>query len=154
MNTKAAPFGRLVAKREFKQLDRSFFRAFSQSIGAAAIGAACIWVMIVVLDRHGVRIARRLLPPVPLAMMLLATVCNLVVFGESFYLRAHKQEKLMSNAILSAAYTAPLAFLVGRSMDPHGGAWGIAAVYLGGAIVFGVLHGTYIFLKWRKIWHA
>ena len=125
MYTKSAPFGKLVARREYKELDRSFFRALAQSVGVAALGAAVIWVVAAFLHHKGYRISQRLLPPVPLGMVLLATVCNIVVFGEAIYLRAHKTEKFMSNALLSAFYMAPVAFLVGRSMKPHGGAWAL-----------------------------
>jgi hypothetical protein len=154
MNTKASPFGRMISLREFHQLDRTFFRALIQSTLAAVMGFTAVWFVALYLGRHNFAIAKRLLPPVPLAMMFVASLGNIVVFAEALYLRAHKQEKFMINSILGALYTAPAAFLVGRSPGPHGGAWGIAAVYMIGTLIIGLGYGTYTFTKWRRIWHA
>ena len=154
LNTKSAPFGRMVARRQYADLDHSFSRALTQAVTAAIVGCFAVWLGVYVLGHHGVRIAQRLLPPVPLAMMLTATVLNIVVFGEAIYLRAHKQEKFMTNALLFAMYAAPAAFFAGRSMGPHGGAWGIAATYLLGALVIGIGHGTWVFAKYRRLWHV
>ncbi len=159
MNTKAAPFGRLIARREYAALDRSFFRALRQSVLAAVAGCGAVWVVLYLLGRwgirsHGVLLSNRLLAPVPLAMLLFGTVGNIVVFAEALYLRAHKQEKFMINSIAGAVYIAPVAYLLGRWGDPHGGAWGIAAAYAVGTLFIGLGYGTYTFLRWRRIWHA
>ena len=159
MNTKAAPFGRLIARKEYAELDRSFFRALWQSSLAAVVGCGAVWAVIFLLGHlgirsHGVLLSSRLLPPVPLAMLLFGTVANIVVFAEALYLRAHKQEKFMINSIAGAVYIAPLAYALGRWQSPHGGAWGIAAAYAVGTLFIGLGYGTYTFLRWRRIWHA
>ena len=159
MNTKAAPFGRLIARKEYVALDRSFFRALWQSVLAAVVGCGSVWIVILLLNHlgirsHGVLLAQRLLPPVPLAMLLFGTLGNIVVFAEALYLRAHKQEKFMINSILGAVYTAPVAYILGRWQNPHGGAWGIAAAYAVGTLIIGLGYGTFTFLRWRRIWHA
>ena len=159
MNTKAAPFGRLIARKEYDALDRSFFRALWQSTLAAVIACVTVWSVVTWLGAHGVRahgvlLANRLLGPLPLAMLFFGTVGNIVVFGEALYLRAHKEEKFMINSIAGAVYIAPLAYVLGRWGSPHGGAWGIAAAYAVGTLFIGLGYGTYTFLRWRRIWHA
>ena len=159
MNTKAAPFGRLIARKEYAALDRAFFRALWQSLLAAVVGCGAVWTVLFLLGKwgirsHGVLLANRLLAPVPLAMLLFGTVGNIVVFAEALYLRAHKQEKFMINSIAGAVYIAPVAYLLGRWRNPHGGAWGIAAAYAVGTLFIGLGYGTYTFLRWRRIWHA
>ncbi len=159
MNTKAAPFGRMIARREYDRLDRIFFRALWQSTLAATLACAAVWLAFAELGARGVRVhgallSSRLLAPVPLAMLFVGTVGNIVIFAEALYLRAHKQEKFMGNSILGALYIAPLAYLLGRWQSPHGGAWGIAAAYGFGVLTIGLGYGTYIFLRWRRIWHA
>jgi hypothetical protein len=159
MNTKAAPFGRMIALKDYVQLDRVFGRALVQSTAAATLACGAVWIAIHTLATrhvvfHHVEIAHRLLPPTALAMLFFGTVTNIVVFAEALYLRAHKQEKFMINSIMGAVYIVPLAILIGRHPGPHGGAWGIAAAYaLGGAII-GLGYGTYTFWKWRRIWHG
>lgn len=159
MNTKAAPFGRMIARREYDVLDRTFFRALWQSTLAAVVGCGAVWSVLTWLGvhdvrLHGVLLSSRLLAPVPLAMLFFGTVGNIVVFAEALYLRAHKQEKFMINSIAGAVYIAPLAYVLGRWQNPHGGAWGIAAAYALGTLVIGLGYGTYTFLRWRRIWHA
>jgi hypothetical protein len=150
MNTKAAPFGKMIARREFEQLDKIFFRALLKSTAAATLAGSAVWAALMFLRAHQIAFAMRLLPPLPLAMLLLATVCNIVVFAEALYLRAHKQEKFMLNSILGALWIAPAALLLGRWY----GAYGIAFEYLLGTIVIGLGLGTYTFAKSRRIWHA
>ncbi len=150
MNTKAAPFGRMIALRDFKQLDQVFFRALIQSTGAACIAFAGVWTTIVFLRVHHVAIALRLLPPIPLALLMLATITNIIVFAEALYLRAHKQEKFMLNSIMGAVWMVPTALILGRFF----GAYGISIGYLSCGIVVGIGFGTHTFLKWRRIWHA
>jgi hypothetical protein len=159
LNTKAAPFGQMIARREYRRLDHIFFRTLLQSTVAATLACGSVLAAVAILSAHGVRLhgvllAHRLLPPVPLSMLLFGTVGNVVVFGEALYLRAHKQEKFMVNSLLGAAYIAPLTFFLGRLQTAHGGAWGITAAYAAGTVVIGLGYGTYTFLKWRRIWHA
>jgi O-antigen/teichoic acid export membrane protein len=159
MNTKAAPFGRMIALGDYVRLDRIFSRALLQSAAAATLACAAVWFAVRTLAvhhtrLHGVELAHRLLPPTPLALLFFGTVGNIIVFAEALYLRAHKQEKFMVNSILGAFYTVPIAFLLGRSAGPHGGAWGISAAYAVGTAIIGLGYGTYTFWKWRRIWHA
>lgn len=159
MNTKAAPFGRMIARREYQRLDRVFVTALVQSVAAAVVVCGMVWLAVLWLVHHDVRVhgvplASRMLAPLPLFLLLAGTVMNIVVFAEALYLRAHKQEKFMVNSILGAVYIVPIALIVGRMHGPHGGAWGIAVAYAAGGVVIGLGYGTYTFFKWRRIWHA
>jgi len=158
MNTKASPFGQMISRKEYRKLDHIFFRTLIQSAGAAVF--ACLLVFVVIqwltvhqIRMHGVLLASRLLPPLPLAMYFFGTVGNVIVIAFAIYIRAHKQEKFMINSILGAVYSIPVALLIGRWQNPHGGAWGIAAAYAVGTAVIGLGYGSYTFFKWRRIWH-
>ncbi len=150
MNTKAAPFGRLIARGEYEELDRRFFRSLGQATGIQVLGAATVFVVVMVLVARGSPFAGRLLAPLPLAMLLVGSIGNNVVSSEAMYLRAHKQERFMVNSIVGALYTAPMVWLLGRAF----GASGIAAGYLAGTLVIGLGFGTYTFQKYRRLWHA
>jgi hypothetical protein len=150
MNTKAAPFGRMIALRDFKQLDHVFFRSLIQSTGAALVAFSGVWMTVLFLRSYHVAFALRLLPPIPLALVMIATIINIVVFAEALYLRAHKQEKFLINSIAGAIWMVPASLFLGR----YYGAYGIALGYLVAAIVIGMGFGSYTFLKWRRIWHA
>lgn len=150
MNTKSAPFGRMIALRDFEQLDTVFFRTLIQSTTAAILACSAVWGVTVFLRDHHIRFALRLLPPLPLALLLAATVANIVVFGFAIYLRAHKQEKFMWNSIAGALWIAPTALIFGRS---HG-ALGIAVTYSLAALIIGIGSGSFTFFKYRKLWHG
>ncbi len=44
INTKAAPFGAMIARREFDRLDQIFFRSASQSVVLCAISSLLVWL--------------------------------------------------------------------------------------------------------------
>jgi hypothetical protein len=150
MNTKSAPFGRLIALGEFGELDSRFFRSLVQSSAIGLLGAISVWVLAVLLERSGSGYATRFLPPTGLALLLFGYVTNTVVSSMALYLRAHKQEKFMVNSIMGAIYGAPMAWIVGHRF----GGMGIAAGYAVGSLVIGLGYGTYTFMRWRRIWHG
>jgi hypothetical protein len=150
MNTKSAPFGRLIALKRFGELDRRFFRSLAQSSVLGALGALSLWLLAVVLAHAGNRYAARFLSPLGLGLLLFGYVANTVVSSMAIYLRAHKQEKFMVNSIAGAVYSAPMAWLLGHR---YGGV-GIAAGYALGSLVIGLGYGTVTFLRWRKRWHG
>jgi hypothetical protein len=113
-------------------------------------GAVCVCLGAVFLNAGHLRFAARLLTPLCLAGLLLATLVNVVVFGEALYLRAHKQEKFLLNSVLGAVLVATSTVLLGR----HYGAEGIVAGNLATALVVGLPLGTYMFVKYRRLWHA
>ncbi len=150
MNTKASPFGQMIARREFPELDRRFFSALVQSTAINLLGSAVVWVGAVVLTLRHLPLAHRLLGPLPFALLLVGSVANNVVSSEAMYLRAHKREKFMLNSIVGALYTAPMAWLLGSRF----GASGIATGYFVGTMVIGLGLGTYTFQKYRRLWHG
>jgi O-antigen/teichoic acid export membrane protein len=153
MNTKSAPFGRLVALRKFAELDKRFFRALAQSTGIGSAGAIAVWSLAVLLARYGHQwshYATRFLSPLGLGLILFGFVANTAVSSMAIYLRAHKQEKFMINSIAGALYTVPAAYFLGHKY----GGLGIAIAYAAGSLVIGLGFGTYTFLKWRKRWHG
>ena len=150
MNTKAAPFGRLIARHQFRELDRSFRRALTQSTAINLLGAVCVFVGALILSAHHIPLAARLLAPLPFAMLLAGSIGNNIVSAEAMYLRAHKQEKFMINSIVGALYTVPMVWLLGSNF----GSLGIASGYLAGTVVIGLGFGTYTFQKYRRAWHA
>lgn len=150
LNTKAAPFGSLVARREFKELDQRFFRALWQAVFVFLTGSVVIIAGVILLNWKHTRFADRLLNPACIAGLLLATAVNVVVFGEALYLRAHKQEKFLLNSILGALLVAPSAYFLGRFY----GAQGIVAGNFAIAFIMGLPLGTYVFIKYRRLWHS
>ena len=140
MNTKSAPFGRLVALRKFGELDERFFRALVQSTAIGAVGAVVVWTGAYLLGIHGGKLAHyseRFLSPLGLALILFGFLANTVVSSMAMYLRAHKQEKFMVNSIVGAVYTLPVAWYLGHKF----GGLGVAMAYALGSLVIGLGFG-------------
>lgn len=150
MNTKAAPFGALIARKNYFALDALFFRALRQSVGVFVAGALLVWTVALYLDWARIRFAQRLLSPVSLGLLLLATLINIIVFGEALYLRAHKQEKFLIPSVVGAVLVACSTYFLGKQY----GALGMTSGNLMIGLLMGLPSGTYIFFRYRRIWHV
>ena len=148
--TKSAPFGAMIARREFATLDRVFFRSLAQTIALCVSGSLAVWTLDVLLGRYHVAFAQRMLPPLPFALLLGAMCLNQVVSSMGTYLRAHKQEKFLVNSVVAGILMAISTIVLGRMY----GATGMAGGFLVVALVIGIGMGTYTFMKYRRIWHA
>ena len=150
INTKAAPFGAMIARKEFAKLDHLFFRSVRQSFAVCAAGAATVWIVVIYLNWAHIPLAHRVLDPVSLGLLLLTAPLNVIVFAEATYLRAHKQEKFLLNSVLGAILVGSSTYFLGRSY----GAIGVVTGSLLVGLLMGLPLGTYTFVKYRRIWHA
>jgi ABC-type uncharacterized transport system permease subunit len=145
-----APFGALIARREFPSLDRLFFRSVAQAMAFCSVSSLIVWIVACLLAQRHMSFAQRLLPPLPFAFLLLSMNINQAVNSMALYLRAHKQEKFLLTSILGAIFLILTAFLLGRPF----GALGMTAGQLCGSLTIGLGLGGYTFFKFRKLWHA
>jgi hypothetical protein len=150
INTKAAPFGALISRKEYIALDTLFFRAIRQSVGVFAAGALLVWIVAGYLNWTNIRFAQRILSPMSLGLLLLATLINVLVFGEALCLRAHKQEKFLIPSVVGAVLVACSTYFLGKQY----GALGMTGGNLVIGLLVGLPSGTYIFAKYRRLWHA
>ena len=148
--TKAAPFGSLVARRDWKQMDRMFFPCLWQSTVALVLGESAFWLLRLGLHHVHSRLDGRLLDPLPLALLMLATVSSHVAAAQSIYLRAHKEEPFLVPSLLGGVLVALSSALLCR----HFGPTGMMAGYLVVSLVVGLGLGTAIFVRKRREWHA
>jgi hypothetical protein len=150
VNTKSAPFGAMIARKEYFKLDATFFRALAQSLFVCIAGSATVWSAVVYLNLKHIHFAHRMLGPLPFGLLLLTIIGNHIVFSEALYLRAHKQEKFLMISILNALFMAASTYFLGKQF----GAIGMVSGYLAVNTVIGLGLGTYTFLKYRRLWHA
>jgi O-antigen/teichoic acid export membrane protein len=150
INTKAAPIGMMIARKEYSKLDHLFFLALKQSFAVCAVGGLLVWLGVIYLNWAHFSFAQRLLDPISLGILLLTTLLNVIVFAEALYLRAHKQEKFLLNSMLGAILVGSSTYFLGRNY----GAFGIVTGSLVIGIAIGLPWSTYTFIKYRRIWHA
>ncbi|MHB1022594.1 MAG: polysaccharide biosynthesis protein [Acidobacteriaceae bacterium] len=150
INTKSAPFGTMVARKEYEKLDHVFFTSVSQALVVVVVGALAVWSAARYLSSRNMKFSHRLLDPLPFGILLITMILNIVVSSEALYLRAHKQEKFLLNSVVGAILVGSSTFVFGKRF----GATGMVIGYLAVTTVVGVGYGAYTFLKYRRIWHA
>lgn len=150
ISTKAAPFGSLIAKREYAELDRVFFFSFQRSLILLVLNCLLFWGTIYYLNVIDHHVSQRFLSPLPLGLLLSAVVINHVVFAEAVYLRAHKQEPLLVTSILMGTSMMFTTYFLGRSY----GVIGMMAGYFVVMLFFGLVASTWIFFRKRRLWHS
>lgn len=149
VSTKAAPFGSLVARRDWAQMDRMFFPCLWQSTFILVLGEVAFWLLRLSLPHLNHRLSLRLLDPLPLGLLMAATVSNHIVGAEAVYLRAHKQEPLLIPSLLGGLLVCLSSYVLARPF----GATGMMAGYLGISLVLGAGLGTVVFVRKRREWH-
>ncbi|MDR3723199.1 MAG: hypothetical protein P4K83_01750 [Terracidiphilus sp.] len=149
INTKRAPFGTLIALKEYRKLDNIFFKTLRQSMTVCVFGGVAICSGVIVANHFHHPFARRLLEPLPFSLLLFATTINVAVGSMALYLRAHKEEKFLWQSIINGVLIGLSTYFMGR----YYGATAVVAGYLLIGIVFGLGLGIFIFQKYRRLWH-
>ena len=149
VTTKSAPFGALIARREFRELDRRFFPCLWQSWTVIALGGVVFWTAVVWARHLHLPISHRLLAPLPLAFLVATFVTNHVGFAEAVYLRAHKKEPFLILTLLLGSLMTLSSYFLGRAFGALGMMVGAFAITL----VVGLGGSTYVFIKKRREWH-
>jgi len=147
--TKASPFGKMVARREFAVLDRLFFRTLMQSGAALVVGDAMVLIALNVAGLYFPRLGSRMLPVPLFALLMFSVFLNHIVLAYGVYLRAHKREPLLLLVTIMATLTACSTLAGGRL-------WGAAGMTIGYFFCGGLFYiagGTYIFITRRRMWH-
>lgn len=121
-------FGRLVAKHDYRELDRVFFRLTWISLAVVAAGASSLGLVVWALHTREFRLAHRMLEPLPTALFLLAIVCYHFPNCQAFYLRAHKREPLFPVTIVANLLIGSGVWWFGSRHGPTGAAWAYLAV--------------------------
>lgn len=149
INTKASPFGALIARGEYETLDHLFFRTLYQSALVLAAAAAVLLLGLIGVTQHFPHLAARILPLPIFGILLVTILCNHILASQSVYLRAHKREPFLWVSISIGVLTACSTLLVGRVW----GAQGVTIGYFFASGVFGLTYGTFVFVAKRKQWH-
>jgi hypothetical protein len=147
ITTKSAPFGVLIARKQFAELDSTFFRSFTQSFVVTLIGCLVTWLATVYIYQRGIPLSHRILDPLAMGMLLMTVAVNHIVFAEAIYLRSHKQEKFMSLSVANAVCMVLSTYFLGRVY----GARGMMAGYLAINSVIGLGLGTWTFVTFRRL---
>ena len=153
IGARGALFGMLVARRDFRELDRVFFRLLWISLGMILAGASAFCAALVTLPQLPFPIAQkisdRLLPPETVAIFCAGLAGLHVLRSLGTYLLAHKRDPLLLVALGSCSLTALLVWLTGR----EGGAFSMAVSYAGVVLVVNLPFTLVVWRRCRRSWH-
>lgn len=147
LQVKAPEFGALIAQRRFQELDRLARKAGVTSFAAACVAGTLLLAVIAGLDRYAPELRGRLLPMLPIVVLIAAEVLHQISIAQSTYLRAFKREPFMMISIVSGLTVAVSTIIFAKYL----GATGIAIAYLA-TIVMTLIWGTRVFVRCRKKW--
>jgi hypothetical protein len=145
-STKTTPFGGMVARRDFRGLDRLFLRTLGQSLVAFVLLALAACSVAVLVSALAPRMAARMVSPELFAMLVLASGANCAVQCLAAVLRCFKSEPFLMQSLLVAALTLTMAALTA----PHWGNAGAALSYLAATAIVGLPIAWTIFARVRR----
>ncbi len=145
---KVPRFGILIAKKDYKTLDKLFFKITKVILIVSVIMGFLIWFAVFLLYNFHSKFAMRFLSPLPVAILLLAQIVVSISFPASSYLRAHKKEPLVFLSVTAGLFVGVLTFVLGKYYS----ATGVAIGYLFVNLIIIPL----VFVTWyncRISWH-
>jgi O-antigen/teichoic acid export membrane protein len=149
IRTRAAMFGVLIARREFTELDRIYFRLLAISTTFLALGSVAVYLIIFLLNYFAIALADRLLSPFPTAMLALAMVVLTISESQWIYIHAHKKSPHLALAAFGSLLSGFLAWWLGRQF----GTIGVTAAYLFMTTCFYLPLWTAVWWTCRSNWH-
>ncbi|MGP8269190.1 MAG: hypothetical protein ACLQLH_03905 [Terracidiphilus sp.] len=150
ISTKATPFGRMIARREFQGLDRMFLRTLGQSMAVFGVIVLAACSVAALLPAVAPRLAVRMVSPQLFTVLVLAAGANCVVQSMAILLRSFKREPFLVQSLVVASLTLLLAALTAAR-------WGNAGVtlsYLAATAGIALPSAFTIFLRARRVYLA
>ena len=141
LNTRSPEFGKLIALKNWRELDRSFNKILKQAMVVCVILSA-IAVLAVTGIQSFTAIGIRFLPVRQVIILLVAVCNNIVISGWAIYMRAHKQEPMLVLSIIGAILTGASTYFLGMKFSSMGMAIGYCFLTL----LYG-LPATYVLLQ-------
>jgi hypothetical protein len=145
-STKTTPFGRLIARREFQELDRVFLRTLGQSMAVFVLIASAACSVVALLPTVAPRLAARMVSPQLFVMLVLAAGANCIVQSLATLLRSFKSEPFLLQSLVVASLTLIMAALTASQWGNDGA----ALSYLAATMVIGLPLAGATFLRARR----
>jgi O-antigen/teichoic acid export membrane protein len=148
LSPRVPQLGMMVAQKRYDEMDRLFWKLTFIILGVTISGAMTIWLLVFGLNYYGSSLARRLLPPLPTALFLVAAIIHTASLPMSSYLRAHKKEPLLFVSVLLGVLIGLSTWLLGKYYSALGMAVGYLTIY---TMVLPIT----VFVWWhcKKAWH-
>lgn len=154
VETRRPLFGRLIAERDYQQLDSLFFRLSRISMTLMLVGGTLftlgIWLVNVLPWNIFQKIAERLPSAGTTSVFAVALVILHLAQCTNIYVRAHKRDPYLLPALIANPVIAILVFRLGQQHGIVGVGWG----YLAGVALLQTPLWMFVWARTRRIWHA
>ena len=143
-STRTTQFGRLIAKREFQELDRLYSRTLGQSLAVFVLFAATAWVAVLALPLVAPHLADRIVSPWLFALLMLASGANFVVQSLAILLRSFKSEPFLTQSAVVASVTLSLTLISAARWGVTGAAFSyfVATFLVGFPLAWAIYSGA------------
>lgn len=148
VQTRAPRLGMLAAQRDFRELDRVFFRVATVSFVLLAVAALIFEIFVVALRAFEIALGDRLLPPATVGLFLLVILLQHIPLCQNIYFRAHKKEPVLPMTVVSCTTIGALVWLLGSRYGPVG----VAVSYLLVNMLLVLPYQSYLFRRLRAEW--
>jgi hypothetical protein len=146
VQTRVPLFGRLVAKLDYRELDRVYFRLTQVSLAVVVVGALALGLAVWGLDQTQTRLANRFLEPLPSALLFLGVALYHIPNCQAFYIRAHKRDPLFPLSVTASVILGVSIWWFGSRYGPLGA----ATAYVSVVALIVVPWQTFIWWQCRK----
>jgi len=154
LNTKVPLYSRLIAQKDYVQLDAIFTRTLRQMASVCLLllvvffGVICS-LRITNLQFHGIIFANRFLDYGPMLMMIIPVFLQQFIASWATYLRCHKKEPFLVNSVVAG-------ILCMCSTVGLGKAFGLYGVTIGYCVISILMFpwGYWLYYSNKKKWHS
>jgi len=147
-STKSTPFGGMIARRTFQELDRLFHRTQRQSLAAFATISLSACAGVAALPFFAPRLAARLVSPRLFVVLVAAAGANCAIQILATLLRSFKREPFLVQSLIASSLTLALAALTA----PRWGSAGAAFSYVAATAGFALPSALTIFTRARRVY--
>lgn len=149
VRTRAARFGVLLAKQDYQELDRIYFRLTTISVVAVTIVSAGFCAFDAFLYQVDSRFAKVLLSPGPTIILAIGTTLSLLSSCQWIYIHAHKRSPYLLLTVIGSLATGSLIWILGRAYGPLG----VVVAYTGVMALYYLPVWSWVWYRCRKEWH-
>jgi hypothetical protein len=149
-STKSTPFGSMIARGAFAELDRLFRHSQAQSMAAYATIALAACTGVVLLPLIAPALAARLVSPQIFFVLVLAAGANCAIQSLATLLRSFKREPFLIQSLMASSFTLVFAALTAHRW----GSGGAALSYLAATAGFALPSSLRIFERARREYMA
>jgi hypothetical protein len=103
-NSRMPEYGKFIAKNNWSDLDDLFKKTLKQSLEVCSLSIIAFLILILALKNFS-NLGDRFLPTWQIFLLLLSMIGQLLVTNWAMYMRAHKQEPMMSLSFIGALLT-------------------------------------------------